>query len=158
MQLSPFEHSKVLTQDALRMRLKRLCEKKAKSKKCHVDDQTHEQYSAGGPQREWLEMALLEALQTVGPEACARGKTSHNQVLAPSLHAELYHIHRHTDLVVILVFVDCPGKLQSKGDTGSREDGSQRVRKQRRVADRREDAEVRRVLQAARLNISHVNP
>ena len=74
------------------MRLKRLCEKKLKSKKCHVDDQTHEQFAAGGPQREWLEMALLEALQSVGPEALARGKSSHTQVLARGLHAKPSHI------------------------------------------------------------------
>ncbi|CAE7380456.1 unnamed protein product, partial [Symbiodinium microadriaticum] len=69
----------VLTQDALRMRLKRLCEKKSKSQKCHVDDETHQQYLSGGPEREWLEMALLEALQSVGPEALGRGKAAHRQ-------------------------------------------------------------------------------
>ena len=77
----------VLTQDALRMRLKRLCEKKSKSQKCHVDDETHQQYLSGGPEREWLEMALLEALQSVGPEALGRGKAAHRQVQAPSLQS-----------------------------------------------------------------------
>ncbi|CAE7224183.1 unnamed protein product [Symbiodinium sp. CCMP2592] len=69
----------VLTQDALRMRLKRMCEQKKKSHKCHVDNETHEQYASGGPQREWLEMALLEALQDVGTVALGRGKAAHKQ-------------------------------------------------------------------------------
>ncbi|CAE7633114.1 CYCF3-1 [Symbiodinium sp. CCMP2592] len=72
----------VLTQDALRMRLKRMCEQKKKSHKCHVDNETHEQYATGGPQREWLEMALLEALQDVGTVALGRGKAAHKQVQA----------------------------------------------------------------------------
>ncbi|CAE7540231.1 PEG3 [Symbiodinium sp. CCMP2592] len=72
----------VLTQDALRMRLKRMCEQKKKSHKCHVDNETHEQYASGGPQREWLEMALLEALQDVGTVALGRGKAAHKQVQA----------------------------------------------------------------------------
>ena len=76
-----------MTQDALRMLLKRMCEKKSKSEKCHVDAETHEQYASGRPQREWLEMALLEALQAVGPDALGRGKAAHKQVQAPSLHA-----------------------------------------------------------------------
>ncbi|CAE7031855.1 unnamed protein product, partial [Symbiodinium sp. CCMP2456] len=67
----------VLTQDALRMRLKRMCEKKSKSQKCHVDDETHQQYVSAGPEREWLELALLEALQAVGPDALGRGKAAH---------------------------------------------------------------------------------
>ena len=70
---------KLLSHDALRMRLKRLCEVKAKSKKCHVDAKTREQYEGGGEGREWLEIALVEALDKVG--AC--GLRNHKQVKAP---------------------------------------------------------------------------
>ena len=55
-----------ISQDALRMRLARLCERKPKTNKCHVDDATHEQWRKGGEQREWLEMALAEALDKIG--------------------------------------------------------------------------------------------
>ena len=65
---------KMLSQDALRMRLKRLCEVKPKSKKCHVDQATREQYEQGGEAREWLEIALVEALQKVGPAGLAQHK------------------------------------------------------------------------------------
>lgn len=57
-----------MSHDALRMRLRRLCEEKAKTKKCHVDVKTREQYVRGGEDREWLEIALVEALQKVGPD------------------------------------------------------------------------------------------
>jgi len=36
-----------MSHDALRMRLRRLCEEKAKTKKCHVDVKTREQYVRG---------------------------------------------------------------------------------------------------------------
>eukprot|EP00435_Cladocopium_sp_Y103_P066977 s216_g29.t1 len=52
-----------MSHDALRMRLRRLCEEKPKTKKCHVDEKTKEQYIRGGEDREWLEIALVEALQ-----------------------------------------------------------------------------------------------
>ena len=48
------------------MRLRRLCEIKARSKKCHVDDATHEQYKKGGESREWLEIALAETIDRLG--------------------------------------------------------------------------------------------
>ena len=63
-----------MSHDALRMRLRRLCEEKAKTKKCHVDVKTREQYVRGGEDREWLEIALVEALQKVGPDRCHRKK------------------------------------------------------------------------------------
>ncbi|CAK9067189.1 unnamed protein product [Durusdinium trenchii] len=50
------------------MRLRRLCEQKPKTKKCHVDEKTREQYTRGGEDREWLEIALVEAIQKVGPD------------------------------------------------------------------------------------------
>ena len=46
-----------ISQDALRMRLRRLCETKAKSQKCYVDGDTQEAYKRGGESREWLEIA-----------------------------------------------------------------------------------------------------
>ena len=60
--------TKAMSHDALRMRLRRLCETKAKSQKCYVDTETAAQYARGGEDREWLEIALIEALQKVGPE------------------------------------------------------------------------------------------
>ena len=63
-----------MSHDALRMRLRRLCEENAKTKKCHVDVKTREQYVRGGEDREWLEIALVEALQKVGPDRCHRKK------------------------------------------------------------------------------------
>lgn len=59
--------SEVISHDALRMRLRRLCEVKAKTKKCHVDEKTHQQWKNGGEGREWLEIALTEALDKIGP-------------------------------------------------------------------------------------------
>ena len=60
---------KIMSHDALRMRLRRLCEVKPKTNKCHVDSETCEQYRRGGEGREWLEIALIEALQKVGPDS-----------------------------------------------------------------------------------------
>ena len=65
------------------MRLRRPCEKKAKSKKCHVDDATHEMYVKGGQDREWLEIALLECLQKIGNDSKQRGY--HKQMVVTSL-------------------------------------------------------------------------
>ena len=59
--------SEVISHDALRMRLRRLCEVKAKTKKCHVDEKTHQQWKNGGEGREWLEIALTETLDKIGP-------------------------------------------------------------------------------------------
>ena len=51
--------------DALRMRTRRLCEKKP-SGKTQVDQTVIDQYKQGGEHREVLEMALLEALGRFG--------------------------------------------------------------------------------------------
>lgn len=56
-----------LTQDALRMRARRLCERKG-SGKCAVPDQIHADYFAGGDRREVIEMALLESLAKFGTQ------------------------------------------------------------------------------------------
>ena len=55
----------VLGADALRMRLRRLCETKGTGK-CHVCPQTQAEYKAGGEKRQWLELALLESLKRWG--------------------------------------------------------------------------------------------
>ena len=67
------------------MRLRRLCETKSKTKKCHVDDATHQQYMRGGGDREWLEMALLETLQKLGANA-KHTKGTHKTIVVPNLN------------------------------------------------------------------------
>ncbi|CAK8985160.1 Uncharacterized protein SCF082_LOCUS38 [Durusdinium trenchii] len=53
-----------------------MCEIKPRSKRCHVDTATHEQWKAGGEGREWLELALAESLERVG----AHGKKQHKKL------------------------------------------------------------------------------
>ncbi|CAK9057174.1 unnamed protein product [Durusdinium trenchii] len=53
--------SKLMSHDALRMRLRRLCQKTKKGKS-HVDEDTQSAYEKGGEEREWLEIALIEAI------------------------------------------------------------------------------------------------
>ena len=62
-----------LTHDALRMRTRRLCERKG-SGRCSVPDSIHEDYFAGGSKRELLEMALLDAVAKFGVERGAYKK------------------------------------------------------------------------------------
>ena len=50
------------------MRLKRLCQKRGSKGACHVDDSVHEDWASGGEKREWLEIALLEAIKQVGSD------------------------------------------------------------------------------------------
>ncbi|CAE7840509.1 unnamed protein product [Symbiodinium microadriaticum] len=59
----------VISHDALRMRLKRLCEKK-KSGRCWVPDAIREEFESGGEYREVLELALLECIKQLGEEDC----------------------------------------------------------------------------------------
>ncbi|CAE7470831.1 unnamed protein product [Symbiodinium necroappetens] len=53
------------------MRLKRLCQNRGKEGKfkCHVDQSVHDDYTNGGEKKEWLEIALVEAIKQVGPES-----------------------------------------------------------------------------------------
>ena len=82
--MRPCGHAaKVLSHDALRMRLRRLCEVKNKTKKCHVDDATHQQYMRGGGDREWLEIALLETLQKLGANP-KNTKGTHKTIVVPN--------------------------------------------------------------------------
>ena len=62
-----------ITADALRMRCRRLCERKA-SGKMNIDNATYEAYRSGGEQREHLEMALLECLARHGTHRTAYKK------------------------------------------------------------------------------------
>ena len=55
--------------DALRMRTRRLCERKP-SGKCYVDKKIAEDFKRGGESREILEMALLESLGRFGTKRC----------------------------------------------------------------------------------------
>lgn len=57
----------VLSHAAIRMRLRRLCEVKGSGRK-HVPEEVIESYRKAGEEREWLELALLEAIKRVGVE------------------------------------------------------------------------------------------
>lgn len=70
------KHAEVISADALRMRLRRLCAVK-KSGKCAVSEAVRADYSSGGEQREWLEMALLQAIKKHGTT-----RTVYNRVKA----------------------------------------------------------------------------
>ena len=59
-----------ISPDALRMRTRRLCERKP-SGKCYVDEKVAEEFKNGGESREVLEMALLESLARYGTKRCA---------------------------------------------------------------------------------------
>lgn len=61
--------AEVLGHDALRMRLRRLVEVKPNGK-CHVDQQTREEYQ-NPERREWLEMALLQSIKKHGTSRTA---------------------------------------------------------------------------------------
>lgn len=58
------------------MRLYRLCTLRKKGK-CHVDEQTRLEYEQSGERREWLEIALLEAIKAHGT-----GRDAYNKVKA----------------------------------------------------------------------------
>ena len=50
------------------MRLNRLCQRR-KNGRCHVDEHIHNDWKAGGEKKEWLEIALLEAVKATGPDS-----------------------------------------------------------------------------------------
>ena len=62
-----------ITADALRMRCRRLCERKP-SGKYNINQSVSEQYKEGGPAREMLEMALLECIGKHGLQRAAYKK------------------------------------------------------------------------------------
>lgn len=57
---------------------------KPRSKKCHVDSATHEQFMRGGEAREWLEIALSEALDKLGAE-----KNQHKKLRVPGYQVKI---------------------------------------------------------------------
>ena len=57
-----------------------MCEIKAKTGKCHVDAATHQLWKGGGEGREWLEIALTEVLDKLGPSQ----KNEHKKLRVPS--------------------------------------------------------------------------
>ena len=68
-----------ISADALRMRTRRLCERKP-SGKLHVDASIEKQYKEGGEPREVLEMALLECLAKHGVK-----RSSYKRIKASSM-------------------------------------------------------------------------
>ena len=62
----PCSHDQVISRDALRMRLRRLCARK-KSGSYWVADDVVMDYEKGGAAREALEITLLETLRSLGP-------------------------------------------------------------------------------------------
>ena len=70
----------MIGKDALRMRLRRLCEKKKTGRNELLHISSHEDYIAGGSRRELLELALLETLEKVGLDASREAvKSEFNQ-------------------------------------------------------------------------------
>ena len=63
--------AQVIGRDALRMRLRRLCEQK-KGGKLHVKQAIHEDWKAAGERRELLELALLETIEKLGLEKASQ--------------------------------------------------------------------------------------
>ena len=63
----PWQAQVPISADALRMRTRRLCERKS-SGKCQVPDAINQDYYAGGEKREILEIALLQCLARHGCE------------------------------------------------------------------------------------------
>ena len=74
-----------VTTDALRMRCRRLCEKKP-SGKLQVSEDIVNRYKSGGTDREELEMALLESLAKFGLERSnyKKIKAQHNTCMQNS--------------------------------------------------------------------------
>ena len=104
----PNANLEVISHDALRMRLRRLCEVKAKTGKCHVDQSTHALWKSGGEGREWLEIALTEVLDKLGPSQ----KNEHKKLRVPSpsiLICSIFHIF---SLAKFLEMETCHGKFK----------------------------------------------
>ena len=97
-----------LTHDALRMRCRRLCERKGQTGKCAVPDAIHSDYFAGGDKRELLEMALLDAISKHGT-----GREMYKRVRVSWLYAQNFwgfkqHIcseHFYISIYIYYVFL-----------------------------------------------------
>ncbi len=68
--------TQVISPDALRMRLRRLCSV-SKSGKSKVGEDVRKDYEQNGEKREWLEIALLEAVKKFGTS-----RSAYNQIKA----------------------------------------------------------------------------
>ena len=85
-----------MTGDALRMRCRRMCERKA-SGRCNVDSEVAQQYKAGGEGRELLEMALLESIARHG-----LGRSSYKKIKAYIYNEHLQNTFFLKDYMVSL--------------------------------------------------------
>ena len=74
-----------ITADALRMRARRLCEKKP-SGRYNIDPEIAKQYKEGGSSREMLEMALLESIARHGTDRSQYKKIKAGLCISTSLN------------------------------------------------------------------------
>lgn len=141
-----------MTHDALRMRLRRMCEIKARSKKCHVDDETHKQYMKGGEGREWLEIALAEAIERLETSTKNSGPLV-TKILPPLVHViQLRTCWCHPSC--FHQSLELRGWICSTRSGGPGKDGNEGEGNHRHVADGRQDEKVRRLLTDTWLHIS----
>ena len=82
-----------ISPDALRMRVRRLCERKV-SGKCHVPPEVRDDYVKGGESREIIELALLDALakHVVSSVNYKKVKASRDQNIFLHVHACMHMI------------------------------------------------------------------
>ena len=85
------ENKVPISADALRMRCRRLCEKKP-SGKYNIDEATALAYKEGGSQRELLEMALLECLSRHGTSRDAYRKIKAHSWIFSRDHTPILYI------------------------------------------------------------------
>ena len=69
-----------ISPDALRMRVRRLCEKKISGRQ-NVPDELRQDYVNGGESREIIELALLEALAKYGVQRSSYKKVKAHRYL-----------------------------------------------------------------------------
>ena len=140
----------MISADALRMRLRRLCSLK-KSGKSHVTDEVRKDYLGGGEKREWLEIALLEAIKVHGTDRklynrvkerfCWKGwgyLVRHIYIYGV-LHIYIYFIAcRYLLLLVFALCLHSVGRVLDTHRGGARTNGSKGAGSARQVDDRRE--------------------
>ena len=142
----------MISADALRMRLRRLCSLK-KSGKSHVTDEVRKDYLGGGEKREWLEIALLEAIKVHGTDRKLYNRVKERfcwkgwGYLVRHIYIYIYgvlHIYIFYSMQVsllLLVFALCLHSVGRVLDThrgGARTNGSKGAGSARQVDDRRE--------------------
>ena len=94
-----------ISADALRMRCRRLCERKP-SGKFNIDASTAEQYKEGGPSREMLEMALLECISKHGVQRSSYKKIKARGAFIWMLNyiVPLYDFHCNHYIFIYIVY------------------------------------------------------